>query len=176
MAKKSFVHIYTGDGKGKTTAAVGLACRARGHNLAVCYISFHKDPQKWGYGEHFALEKLGVDVFAFAKEHPYFSKNADVEGIRKECRKGLNFIKDIFQQNKYDLVILDEIVISVRDGFLEERQILELIKQKPQGLELVLTGRGAGDVLIKNADLVSFVRKIKHPFDEGKSPGRGIDF
>jgi cob(I)alamin adenosyltransferase len=176
MRRKGFIQIYTGNGKGKTTAAVGLAVRARGHDLKVCYIYFHKDPEKWEYGEHRVLEKLGVDVFGFAKKHPHFYKDVSREEIRRECLEGLGFIKKVYKQNKYDILILDEINISLRDGFLKEEEVLGILDSKPEGLELVLTGRGAPEKIIKRADLVSEIKNIKHPFDKGIKGREGIEY
>lgn len=170
------IEVYTGDGKGKTTAAVGLAARARGHNLKVCYICFHKDPEKWEYGEHSILQKLGVDVFSFAKKHPCFFPDIDVNEMRNECLLGLEFIKKIYQEDKYDMLILDEILISVRDGFLVEDEILELLNKKPEHLELVLTGRGATENILKKGDLVSKIENIKHPFNLGTKKRKGIEY
>ncbi|MFH1957795.1 MAG: cob(I)yrinic acid a,c-diamide adenosyltransferase [bacterium] len=176
MGRKGLIQIYTGEGKGKTTAAAGLASRARGHNLKVCFIYFHKDPGKWGYGEINTLQKIGVDVFGFAKKHPHFFKNADPDKIRKECLKGLKFIKRIFKEKKYDILILDEINISLRDGFLKEEEILDVLNSKPENLELVLTGRGATEKIIEKADMVSKIKKMKHPFDSGIQRRKGIEY
>ncbi len=113
------IQIYTGEGKGKTTAGAGLACRARGHNLKVCYIHFHKEQDRFDYGELKSLKKLGVDIFGFAGKHPHFFKNIKADEIRKKCLKAMKLIEVIFQKKKYDILILDEILISLRDGFLE---------------------------------------------------------
>ncbi len=176
MEQKGLIQIYTGDGKGKTTAAVGLACRARSHKLKVCYIFFHKDCKKWGYGEHKALRKLGIKTYGYAKKHPHFYKTADREALGGECRKALKFIKRIYNKDIYDMLILDEILISVRDGFLKEEELLEILDLKPDGLELVLTGRGASKKIIKKADLVSWIKKIKHPYDKGIKSRKGIEY
>ncbi|MBU0693907.1 MAG: cob(I)yrinic acid a,c-diamide adenosyltransferase [Candidatus Omnitrophica bacterium] len=176
MRRKGLIQIYTGDGKGKTTAAVGLAVRARGHGLRVCYVYFYKDPEKWGYSEHIVLKKVGVDVFAFAKSHPSCSKKTNLEDVRKDCLKGLDFIKKMYGQEEYDLLILDEINISVRDGFLKEEEILGILDSKPKSLELILTGRGATKKIIKKADLVSEIKKVKHPFDSGVKRRKGIEY
>jgi len=176
MVRKGLIQIYTGEGKGKTTAAVGLASRARGHNLKVCFIYFHKDPDKWGYGEISTLQEIGVDVFGFAKKHPHFFKSADPDKIRRECLEGLKFIKRVFKEKKYALIILDEINISLRDGFLKEEEILALLNSRPKDIELVLTGRGATEKLIKKADLVSKIKKIKHPYDSGIQRRKGIEY
>lgn len=176
MKRKGFIQIYTGNGKGKTTTAVGLAARARGHDLKVCYVYFHKDPEKWEYGEHRVLEKLGVDIFGFAKKHPHFHKEIEPADIRKECLEGIEFIKRIYQEKKYDILILDEIIISLRDGFLKEEDVLGILDSKPEDLELILTGRGAPEKIIKRADLVSEIKNIKHPFDKGIKGREGIEY
>ena len=174
--ERGLIQIYTGDGKGKTTAAVGLAVRARGHSLRVCYVYFHKDPEKWEEGEFKILEKVDIDVFGFARKHPHFSRDVAPEDVRRECLNGLKFIKKLYQEEKYDIVILDEINISLRDGFLKEEEILEILEMKPEKLELVLTGRGATEKIVKKADLVSEIKKIKHPYDSGMQRRKGIEY
>jgi cob(I)alamin adenosyltransferase len=176
MEQKGLIHVYTGDGKGKTTSALGLAMRARGHGLKVCYIYFHKDPKRWGYGEHKILKKIGVDTFCFAQGHPHFCKKTQRDKIRKECLRGLKFIESLYRKKRYDMLILDEINISLRDGFLKKGEILNMMGSKPRGLELVLTGRGAAKEVIKNADLVSRMEKIKHPYDSGVERRIGIEY
>ena len=176
MKQKGLIHIYTGNGKGKTTAALGLALRARGHNLKVAYVYFHKDPKRWGCGEHKILKKIGVDVFGYACGHPRFNKKMNIAKVRKECLEGLKFIESIYEKNKYDMLILDEINISLRDGFLKKRELLNIIKTKPRSLELVLTGRGAIKDTVKKADLVSRIEKVKHPYDSGIRGRIGIEY
>lgn len=173
---KGLIQIYTGDGKGKTTAAVGLAVRAVGHGLKVCYVYFHKDPDKWGYSEHGILKTIGIDVFGFAGKHPFCDKKTNFTEIRERCLKGVNFIKELYLQNKYDLLILEEINISLRDGFLKTEEVIPLLTAKPACLELILTGRGAARELIELADLVSNVQKIKHPYDRGVKARKGIEY
>jgi len=173
--EKGLIEVYTGDGKGKTTAVIGLACRATGHNLKVCYIYFHKNPERWGYGEFKILEKIGIDVFGFAKEHPYFDK-VEKEKLREECLKGIEFIKKIYKEKKYDVIICDEILISLRDSFLKEEEIIKIMEEKPENVELVLTGRIATEKIIEKADLVSEIKKIKHPYDKGIKSREGIEY
>jgi len=173
--EKGLIEVYTGDGKGKTTAVIGLACRATGHNLKVCFIYFHKNPERWGYGEFKILEKIGVDIFGFAKEHPHFDK-VEKEKLREECLKGIEFIKKIYEEKKYDVIICDEILISLRDGFLEEEEIIKIMEEKPENVELVLTGRYITEKIIEKADLVSEIKKIKHPYDKGIKSRKGIEF
>jgi cob(I)alamin adenosyltransferase len=176
MKRIGLIQVYTGRGKGKTTAALGLVCRARGYGLKVCYIYFHKQLAKIKYGEFKSLKKLGVDIFGFAKKHPHFHKKVDPDDIRKECLKGIKFIKKVLQKNKYDILILDEVLISLRDGFLKEKEILDILNSKPENLEVILTGRGATQKIIKKADLISRIEKIKHPFDSGIKGRKGIEY
>ena len=100
MSSTGLIQIYTGDGKGKTTSSLGLALRARSHGLEVVYTSFHKNPDRWGYQEHTVLEEIGVKVHRFAKEHPMCDKDVTKEDLRNKCLEGLNFIKNIFSENK----------------------------------------------------------------------------
>lgn len=176
MEQRGLIQIYTGNGKGKTTAAVGLAIRAKGHGLRVGYIYFHKEPDKWNYGENKILKQIGIDTFGFAKSHPFCRKNSKPENMRKECLQGLDFIKKIYEENKYDILILDEINISVRDRFLKEEEVLEILKTKPINLEVILTGRGATQRMIEQADYVSEIREIKHPYNSGVKRRKGIEY
>jgi cob(I)alamin adenosyltransferase len=176
MKKNGLIHVYTGDGKGKTTSAIGLAVRALGHQQKVCYCSFHKDPEKYGYNEMQCLRKLGADVFNFAKGHPHLNKKLDENVIRQEAHDGVAKVKAEFFPAGYDLLVLDEILISVRDNYFEEALLIELIRAKPQNLELVLTGRGATDDVIVLADYVSHVKKIKHPYDHKIRSREGIEY
>ncbi|MCP4650514.1 MAG: cob(I)yrinic acid a,c-diamide adenosyltransferase [PVC group bacterium] len=177
--KKNFigmVQVYTGEGKGKTTAAVGLAVRATAQNLKVCYVSFHKNPSRWRYGEIKVLRKIGVEVFHFARKHPFCDKNPDKNRLSKECDKGLKKIRRIFNEKKYDVLIVDELNICVRDGFLKEEDVLALILGKPKRMELVITGRGATKKIIKHADYVSYIKEVKHPYLKGALARRGIEY
>ena len=173
---KGLVHIYTGDGKGKTTSSVGLATRALGHGRKVLYVYFHKIPEKYGYNEINSLEKLGAVVRGVAKGHPSCDRNLNVDDLRAATISGLAEIEKMIGGDDYDLLILDEAIISVRDGFLPEENLIEFIDDKPAGLELVITGRGATEAMIQKADYVSRITKVKHPYDR-KTPAReGIEF
>lgn len=176
MNTTGLIHVYTGDGKGKTTAAIGLATRALGHGLRVCYCSFHKNPEKYGYTEMVSLRKLGATVYNFAKGHPHLDRSLDKDQIALETRQGIKQLEQLLTETTYDLLILDEILISIRDNFLVENTLIEFIKNKPAQLELVLTGRGATPTVVELADYVSFVQKIKHPYDEGITSREGIEF
>ena len=170
------IHIYTGTGKGKTTAAIGLAVRALGAGLNVCYSSFHKNPDKYGYHEIKNLEKLGAKILIFAKGHPHLDKSLDENVIKQDTVTGIAELTKLLANEHFDLLIMDEILISVRDSYLCENDLLDFVKNKPLNLELVLTGRGATDALIECADYVSEIQKIKHPYDNGITSRKGIEF
>lgn len=173
---RGLIHVYTGTGKGKTTAAIGLAVRAIGGGFNVCYCSFHKNPERYGYTEMEQLKKLGAKVINFAKGHPYLNICIDPVVNGREAREGLEYLKALIQEQDFDMLILDEILISVRDGLVPEEQILEFIENKPEKLELVLTGRGATENVISRADYVSNVDKVKHPYDQAIKARKCIEF
>jgi len=176
MQKKGLIHIYTGDGKGKTTSAVGLGVRALGHNMNVCYAYFHKQPEKYGYTEIKSLEKLGATIFGFAKGHPFCDGSIIPEELKQQAPEGLAFLQKLVANKYFDMLIMDEIVISVRDGYLPEEQLIDFVKNKPSHLELVMTGRGATARLIELADYVSNITKVKHPYDNKITSREGIEY
>ena len=169
---KAIVHVYTGNGKGKTTAALGLAVRAAGAGLKVCIHQFVKNGQ---YSELKALKKIGnIDIRqcgrgCFIKGKP---KYGDIE-----CAKdGLAAAsRDIFSR-KYDLVILDEINVALKFRLIKTNDVISLIRRKPEKLELVLTGRYCPAAILKKADLITEMREIRHPFKKGMRARRGIEF
>lgn len=175
MEEKGLIQIYTGDGKGKTTASIGQAIRAKGHKFKVCFVYFFKNPKDFPYGEVELLKGLGIEVVNFVPQHPHFYKNIPPEQIREECLKAIESIKEIFQKG-YDMLILDEILITIRDGFLKEEEILDLLEKKPESLEIILTGRGATKKVIERADLVTEMKKIKHPFNRGVKGKEGTEY
>ena len=176
MSDLGLIHIYTGNGKGKTTSAVGLGVRALGHGLKVCYAYFHKRPERYGYTEINQLEKLGAKIYGFTKGHPFCNKELKAETLEKECREAIETLKkEVFTKN-YNLLIMDEILISVRDNYLPEEKLIDFVKSKPDNLELVMTGRGATEKLIELADYVSNVTKVKHPYDKEITSRKGIEF
>jgi cob(I)alamin adenosyltransferase len=176
MEKKGLIQVYTGTGKGKSTAAIGQAVRAAGHGFKVGFVSFFKDPEAFGYGEYKSLEKLGIKTFLFARKHPHFYKELNPDDVCQECSKGLEFIKELIQDPSWDMLVLDELNIALRDGFLKEEDVLSLLDAKPDKLELVLTGRGVTDKIVEKADLVSEVREVKHPYSQGIKSREGIEY
>lgn len=173
---KGLTHIYTGTGKGKTTSAIGLATRALGGKFKVCYISFFKNPEKYGYTEMDSLRLLGAKVLNYAKGHPHLNPSLNPITIAKEVKDGVTEVKKIINSEEYDMIIMDEIIIGIRDNYIDENEILELIKEKPQSVELILTGRGATNNLTDLADYVSNIDKIKHPYDRGITSRKGVEF
>jgi cob(I)alamin adenosyltransferase len=176
MERKGLIQVYTGNGKGKSTAAIGQAVRAAGHGFKVGFISFFKDPDVFGYGEYGSLEKLGVKTFLFARKHPHFYKELDPSDVCRQCAEGLEFIKELFRDPSWDMLVLDEMNIAMRDGLLKEEDVLSLLDTKPVKLELVLTGRGVGQKIIEKADLVSEIREVKHPYSKGVKSRKGIEY
>ncbi len=178
MQKKhtGLVHIYTGNGKGKTTAAVGLAIRALGHGLKVTWACFMKQPQNYGFTEIDTLKKLGASVFVLTSGHPRFNKTIDKTIITDEISQALAFLQIHCLQNAVSLLVMDEILIAVRDGFVPTQNLIEFIKNKPLNLELVMTGRAANAEITEISDYVSEIAEIKHPAKQGISSREGIEF
>lgn len=170
------IQVYTGDGKGKTTAAIGQAVRAAGQGLKVAFVTFFKEPELYSYGEFYILEKIGVKCYHFAKKHPYFFRSLKFDEVRKECLEGLKFVNHLYEDYYYDMIVLDELNIAVRDGFLNNNEVLKIIRAKPPTLELIITGRGRNEELEALADIISEVRKIKHPYDKGIKGRKGIEY
>lgn len=177
-SSKSFdqglVEIFTGDGKGKTSAALGVALRALGHNLRVHIIFFMKG--NYPYSERQILARLpNISFNSFGQN--YFVDPNNVKPEEKEqAKKGLDKAHEVIHSGNYDVVILDEINVAVGWKLLEISEVLQLIKNKPKSLELILTGRYADPRLIEVADLVTEMVRVKHPYDRGIKARRGIDY
>lgn len=176
--KKGLVIVYTGDGKGKTTAALGLSLRAFGNNLKVLILQFIKGAQN--YGELDAIKKLrefGGNIFLKQCGEGFTGRgNKDKELHKKAAKDALKEAKDALLSKKWDMVILDEILYGVKFGLITQEELFSLIDLKDENTHLVLTGRGASDELIEKADLVSEVKCIKHPFQAGIKAQAGIEF
>ena len=168
---EGFVQIYTGDGKGKTTASLGLALRADGAGLKVYIGQFLK---KGDYSELKALSKfknITLDQYGrgnFIKGKPsHADKDAAAQGYQKLCK--------ILKQNKHDMVIAEEANVAVMFNLISEKELLALIDMKPGNVELVITGRGATKKTIERADLVTEIKEIKHYYKQGVSARVGIE-
>jgi cob(I)alamin adenosyltransferase len=172
---KGLIHIYTGDGKGKTTAAVGLAVRAKSRGLKTLFAQFFKENKSGGEISH--LDAIGVNTFVFDKIiSPLFNPSIDKNLLKDEVKKAFACLKDIFSEEKFDLIILDEFICLIREGLLSEDEVIKFLRDKPDSLELVLTGRGASERLIDVADYVTYMQKIKHPYKNNIKGRKGIEF
>jgi len=201
------IHIYTGNGKGKTTASFGLAMRASGHGLKVIIFQFLK-PRSLVTGETISAKKIkNLTVVKYEQEHPMFMGKKEIfstrgiypersretrsknivrarpkaesrtkEKIKKSVRKTMADVKRAIFSGKYNMVILDEIINVIDQGFAEKKEFLKLIKKAPKDIELVLTGRGDISEIEKFADYVTIMIDKKHPFRQRVNARRGIEY
>ncbi len=176
MAKleKGLVQVYTGDGKGKTSAAFGLALRAAGRGLKVYIIQFIKGG--FDYGELYVVDKVqGITLKAFGRGKFVLAKPPEKEDV-KLAQEALQLAEKVLEDAEYDVVILDEINVALSLQLIELDRVLQLIKSKPKHVELVLTGRGAPKEIIQLADLVTEMKEIKHPYVRGVPARKGIEY
>lgn len=175
MDKTGLVIAYTGDGKGKTTAALGMACRALGYGKKICIIQFIKDESKTGEKIFFAKQKnITIDSLGLGFVGIMGDK-IDKEEHIKAAKKALERAKKKINE-KCNIVILDEIFVALNLSLIEKRDIIELIKLRSKDQSLVMTGRGAPTDMFKYFDLITEMKNIKHPFDSGVEAVEGIDF
>jgi len=166
------VQIYTGSGKGKTTAALGLAMRAAGHNFRIAIIHFMKI---WDYGEIRSLRKLGIDLFRYGTTELVDPKNPSPIDF-EQASKALSKAEELIEKGGYDVLILDEITVALDFNLIPLKRVVDLLDKKSDNLEVVLTGRKCPQELIERADLVSVIDEIKHPYREGVEARKGIEF
>ncbi len=172
--EKGYVHVYTGNGKGKTTAAIGLAVRAAAAGMKTYAAQFMKN---FMYGElrtldrlydYITVEQFGDDGFVFKKEEPD-------EKLVAKIKEGLAAAKEKMLSGEYDLIVLDEICVSHYFKLVTTEEILSFIKEKPESVELILTGRYCPPEVIEAADLVTEMKEIKHYYEKGVEARRGIE-
>ena len=168
---KGLVHVYTGDGKGKTTAALGLAMRAAGQGMKVAFIQFIKGEP---CGEHLFVKQYKPFEIVQTGTGDSFKKSKEL--LSREARQTLAYAEQEIRSGKYDLVVLDEIFVAISQGLITTKQVEELLDSKPASMELVLTGRNAPPEISQRADLVTEMLMIKHPLTEGTSARRGIEY
>ena len=169
--------VYTGKGKGKTTAALGIVLRAVGYEKKVCMIQFIKG--SWHYGEMTSSKKLEPEFEMITVGKGFvgiIDDKSPKEDHKKIAKEAIKISNEKIQSGKYDIVILDEINYAVNLDLISVKDVLNLIKSKPQKVDLVLTGNYAKDEIIEIADLVTEMREIKHPFQRGIKAKKGIDF
>ncbi len=168
------IQIYTGHGKGKTTAALGLALRAVGHGLKVMMIQFMKG--KINYGELTSAQQLpNFTIEQYGRPDFVNPENPDKEDIRL-AQQALKRAQEVVCSRKYDMVILDEINVAASFGLIQSSDVVELMKKKPEAVELILTGRYMPEEFIECADLISEIREVKHHFQTGTPARKGIEY
>ncbi|MES0489342.1 MAG: cob(I)yrinic acid a,c-diamide adenosyltransferase [Leptospirales bacterium] len=176
MKDKSLIIVHTGKGKGKSSAAFGMALRMVAHGKSAAIVQFMKGTGRFTYGEVLLAKKLdGLDVFTMGAGFTWETKDRqkDIDSAEQAWEKAVQ----VMESGKYNLVVLDEIVYTMDYGFLSEEKVIDYIKKKPVGLHVVLTGRNASSQLMEAADLVTEMKNIKHPFKEKGIPAqKGIDW
>ncbi len=171
---KGLVAVFTGNGKGKTTASLGLAFRALGHNQPVCIIQFIKG--SWKYGEMESAKKFAPLLDFHVMGRGFTWKSDDLEKDKAVALEAWEFAKRVIEENHYSMVILDELTYLPHYGMLAEEEILTVLKNKPEHLHVVITGRHASQELIDAADLVTEMTEIKHPYHSGVKAQKGFEF
>jgi cob(I)alamin adenosyltransferase len=177
MNELGLVQVYTGTGKGKTTAAIGAGIRAVGQGLRVHMIQFLKGGDNFPpYGEIRAIEQIPrFTLEQFGPSH-FIKPGAISDEDREIVKRGLERAEEVLASGNYDLVILDEINVVLQLGMTKLEKILGLLSNKAKETEVILTGRGAPEALLERADLVSRIDAVKHPFDKGIKARLGIEY
>ena len=170
---KGYIHVYTGDGKGKTTSSLGLAMRAAGAGNRVAMIQFMKGRR---YSEIDTAELIpGIEIFQHGRDE--FVSKEDPEQIDIDlARKGFEHAREIVNGGEYDMVILDEINVALDFKLLPIDEVMELIRNRPVHVEMVLTGRNAPAQIMEEADLITEMREVKHFYQQGVEARKGIEF
>lgn len=177
MVKDGLVIVYTGKGKGKTTAALGMVLRAVGYNYKICMIQFIKG--SWHYGEMTSSKRLEPEFELTAIGKGFvgiIDDKSPIETHKQIASEALSVSREKIKSKKYDIIILDEVNYAINLGLIKLEEVLNLIKIKPPSLNLVLTGNYAKKEIIEVADLVTEMKEIKHPFKLGIRAKKGIDF
>ena len=175
--EKGLVIVYTGKGKGKTTAALGIALRAVGYKKKICMIQFIKG--SWHYGEMHSSKKLEPEFEMIAVGKGFvgiLDDKSPKEDHKETAKEAIRISKEKIRSGIYDIVILDEINYAVNLELISIKEVMELIESKPSETDLVLTGNYAKKEIIETADLVTEMKEVKHPFQLGIKAKKGIDF
>jgi len=172
--KKGLIIINTGNGKGKTTAALGVALRAVGQGFKVTMVQFIKG--RWRTGEYVAASRLApnFEIIRMGLGFTWLSK--DIERDKAEAQHGWKLAKEKIESGLYNLVILDELTHAINLGFVDLDDVLETLSKRAETLHVIVTGRSAPQKMIDMADLVTEMKLVKHPYREGVAAQRGIEF
>ncbi len=175
MKRKGYIQVYTGDGKGKTTAAIGLAIRAAGRGKKSYIAQFMK---KGEYGELIAIRKYlsqYINIQQFGLPDFHFKGDPVTDKERKAALEGLDAVKSVLKSGEYDIIILDEINILLNFKIIDIGLVLEILDDKPDDIELILTGRNAPEEILKRAHLITDMKNVKHYYDKQVSARLGIE-
>jgi len=172
-ARQGLVVVNTGHGKGKTTAALGVVLRAWGRGMRVVIIQFVKTRTS-NYGENRAAKKLGIEMIPMGEGFTWLSK--DIEKDKATAREAWELARRKIASGEYDVVVLDELTYPLTYGWIPVDEVIDALRQRPEGLHVIITGRDAPQELIDYADLVTEMREIKHPFQKGLKAQPGIEF
>lgn len=172
--EKGLTQVYTGNGKGKTTAAFGLALRAIGRGLQVYVVQFIKGG--FDYGELYVLKQLPNFKMAAFGRGKFITEMPPTEQDVKLAREAFDLAQKVVRSGEYDVVVLDEVNVALNLRLIGVDEVVHLIKNKPKHVELILTGRYAPPEVIGVADLVTEMKEIKHPYTRGISPRKGIEY
>ena len=174
---EGFVQIYTGNGKGKTTAAIGQGIRAYGNGLKVIMVQFLKSGKT---GELNTMDELGenFEIFRFEKKRGFVWTLTEEEKleVKKEVKVAYDFILDVIENCKCDMLIIDEIMGVLKNEFLSIEDVLNINKKKPKNMELIMTGRNVPEEIVDKANLVTEMKEIKHYYKEGVPARKGVEF
>lgn len=172
--RKGLIIVNTGDGKGKTTAALGVALRATGYGFKVSMIQFIKG--RWKPGEVRAASRLApnFEIIPMGLGFTWLSK--DLERDKAQAQNGWQLAKEKIESSQYDIVILDELTHAVNHGFIDLEDVLETLRKKAEMMHVIITGRDAPKEMIEMADLVTEMKLVKHPYGEGVVAQQGIEF
>ncbi|ABO48617.1 cob(I)yrinic acid a,c-diamide adenosyltransferase [Desulforamulus reducens MI-1] len=173
--EQGLVLVFTGNGKGKTTAALGLAMRSWGHQMKILILQFIKGRQ---CGEHLAAQRMkpGLEIRPLGMGFIQFHDPEDMKRQRIAASEAMKEVESTMLSGQYHLLILDEILYAIKYGLIELGDVLSLLDNKPGSLHLVLTGRDVPPEIVERADLVTEMREIKHPFKQGIPAQKGIEF
>lgn len=173
------IHAYIGEGKGKTTAGIGLIIRAYGANKKTALIAFDKGSKSYRHSEFTVFDKLGIEYYVTGLERMtpngkfrFGTTNEDIA----EAKRGLSKVFELLNRPDIDVLVLDEILSAMTYGLLERTAILDLISIIPKKLEVIMTGRCDDEKLLQKADLITSMNKIKHYFDKGVQAREGIEY
>lgn len=175
--EKGLLVVYTGNGKGKTTAALGMTVRAVGYDWKVSILQFIKG--SWKYGELDGIKRLAPNVELEVLGEGFVGIVDDdkpFEEHRAAAKKALEKVKEKIQSGRYNLIILDELNVAVSLGLVTPEEMQEIVEMKPEKLHLVITGRGASQWLIDRADMVTEMKEVKHPYQKGILAQKGVDY